>query len=248
MNNFIKKIVLFGIFILLLQTKAYALWNIDLETGYVFNDYNFARIPNEGGTKISLSQELNIDPAIFYRVKFDYCFRKNKKISLLIAPLSLDAEGRIDKNVSFNGVEFSSNTDLKAKYRFDSYRITYQYSFPKTRYFQLGIGFTGKIRDAAISLEGDRKKTQKTNTGFVPLFNFKIDYFINNLIKCVCEGDAAVSTYGRAEDILLALEYAVSDSVDIKVGYRILEGGADVDEVYNFALLHYVLGGLIYSF
>jgi hypothetical protein len=33
-----------------------------------------------------------------------------------------------------------------------------------------------------------------------------------------------------------------------KAGYRLLEGGADVDEVYNFALLHYISGGILITF
>jgi hypothetical protein len=34
----------------------------------------------------------------------------------------------------------------------------------------------------------------------------------------------------------------------VRVGYRLLEGGADVDEVYTFALLHYAVGGLALRF
>ena len=31
---------------------------------------------------------------------------------------------------------------------------------------------------------------------------------------------------------------------ELKGGYRVLEGGADVDDVYSFALLHYIAFGL----
>ena len=34
----------------------------------------------------------------------------------------------------------------------------------------------------------------------------------------------------------------------IRAGYRILEGGADNDEVYNFALFHYASMGISYAF
>jgi hypothetical protein len=48
--------------------------------------------------------------------------------------------------------------------------------------------------------------------------------------------------------MLLALLYNPSRNVASKVGYRIVEGGADVEEVYNFTLLHYLVGGVIISF
>ena len=38
---------------------------------------------------------------------------------------------------------------------------------------------------------------------------------------------------------MIAATYKFSDNFGIRAGYRILEGGADNDEVYNFALFHY---------
>ena len=32
--------------------------------------------------------------------------------------------------------------------------------------------------------------------------------------------------------------YAISDHWDVSVGYRTIEGGADVEQAYNFAWLH----------
>jgi len=40
----------------------------------------------------------------------------------------------------------------------------------------------------------------------------------------------------------------VSEKIGIRAGYRILEGGADNDEVYNFALLNYAAAGLEFRF
>jgi len=34
----------------------------------------------------------------------------------------------------------------------------------------------------------------------------------------------------------------------VSAGYRTVEGGADVDEVYNFAWLHYAVGSLAVTF
>ncbi|MFK7845351.1 MAG: hypothetical protein AB8G77_08625 [Rhodothermales bacterium] len=59
------------------------------------------------------------------------------------------------------------------------------------------------------------------------------------------DGDALAAPQGRAEDVLVALTFSATDQLDIKLGYRILEGGADNDEVYNFTLVNYASVGLI---
>ena len=42
--------------------------------------------------------------------------------------------------------------------------------------------------------------------------------------------------------------YRLSDRIGIRAGYRILEGGADNDEVYNFSLFNYASVGITYTF
>jgi len=61
-------------------------------------------------------------------------------------------------------------------------------------------------------------------------------------------GDALAAPQGRAEDVLIAMHYIVSDKIGIKAGYRILEGGADNDEVYNFSLFNYLATGVVIKF
>jgi hypothetical protein len=34
----------------------------------------------------------------------------------------------------------------------------------------------------------------------------------------------------------------------VKIGYRILEGGADNDKVHTFSLFHYTVAGLVMTF
>jgi len=38
--------------------------------------------------------------------------------------------------------------------------------------------------------------------------------------------------------------YDVSASTKVLAGYRVLEGGADNDEVYTFSLFHYAVAGI----
>ena len=91
----------------------------------------------------------------------------------------------------------------------------------------------------------DGTQSAKTDFGFVPLINFNLEWFPQEKYSFQLAGDALFSPYGqgRAEDVLLAFRYHWSRST-IKAGYRILEGGADVSEVYNFTLFHYAVIGI----
>jgi hypothetical protein len=62
------------------------------------------------------------------------------------------------------------------------------------------------------------------------------------------DGDALAAPQGRAEDVQIAVTYKVSENLQVRAGYRILEGGADNDGVYNFVLFHYASIGLSYTF
>jgi len=53
---------------------------------------------------------------------------------------------------------------------------------------------------------------------------------------------------GRLFDVALKLDYAVNDNWRLGGGYRMLEGGADTDEVYSFGWLHYAVLDVRYRF
>jgi hypothetical protein len=226
------------------QTK----WQVDLESGLAVSGYNTVRIPGNTGTKFSLSRDLDIDQTLFWRARFSRVFGEKHSLSLLVAPLNFNSEGRLEKELKFAGSEFAATTFLKAKYRFDSYRLTYRYDFYRHDRLRLGLGLTGKIRDAAISVEGGGRKAEKTNTGFVPLINFRAQWTISSRFGALLDGDALAAPQGRAEDVLIALTASPSRNLQFKIGYRLLEGGADNDEVYTFALVNYLVLGVVWRF
>ena len=236
--------VLAAILLLLGLPQASAEWSFDVESGGVFSGYNDVRIPNESGTKFSLSEDLETDADYFVRLRVTCSFNEKHHISALAAPLRLDASGQIDRPVRFNGVEFAANVPLKARYRFDSYRLTYRYDLYRKNSLRAGIGFTGKIRDASIRLEDAEKETENKNTGFVPLVNFRVEWTFAERFGALLEGDALAAPQGRAEDVLVALTYEPVERATVRLGYRLLEGGADVDKVYTFALIHYIAFGV----
>jgi len=239
-------ISLFSLFIF--ASLLHAQLKLDIETGGVFSGYNDARIPGDGGTLFSLSEELEIDPSVFFRVRAFYDFNPRHHLGVLIAPLSLNSTGHLDRDLIFEGETFPANTPLDATYRFNSYRLVYRYDFLLREKIELGIGFTAKIRDAEISVRGNGIESKKTNVGFVPIIHFRLLWNFYDKFGLLLDGDALAAPQGRAEDVLAALKYQVSDRIGLKLGYRILEGGADNDEVYNFALINYAVIGAIINF
>jgi hypothetical protein len=218
--------------------------SFDLETGAVGTGYNNVRIPGDQGTLFSLKNDLNSKTEFFYRVRVNYTIKSRHTFSLLYAPLETVSNGNLPYDTFFEGVSFPANTELKGTYKFNSYRLTYRYEIVKKPKFEFGLGFTAKIRDAKISLASAGLASEKANVGFVPIINFRMQWKLNEKFGVLLEGDALAAPQGRAEDVLIAATYRVSNHLGFKAGYRILEGGADNDVVYNFALFNYASVGL----
>ncbi len=228
-----------------ISVKAQA--QFDLESGLVFTGYNDVRIPGNQGTFFSLKDDLTANTEIFYRLRGGYTIKSRHTISVLYAPLKTKSEGNVANDIIFEGVLFPANTQLTGTYKFNSYRLTYRYKIVQKPRFEFGLGFTAKIRDAEIALSSPELTSEKTNIGFVPIINFMLSWQIDDKFGLLLDGDALAAPQGRAEDVLIAATCKLSDNFGVHAGYRILEGGADNDEVYGFALFNYASLGITYT-
>lgn len=223
-------------------------FELDLESGIAIVGYSDIQIPKSTGTLISFSEELETDPAFFIRGRFTYYFNKSNMLSILVAPLTLKAAGSVDREVVFEGESFAPNATLNTVYKFNSYRLTYEHFWFAGENLRLGLGVTAKIRDAAISIADSIKTSEKTDLGFVPLIKFSIVWRFVDPLALILDGDALAAPQGRAEDVALALRADVNDLISLKLGYRVLEGGSDVEEVYSFTWVNYFFGGVSVRF
>ena len=246
-NSIIQFSILIIAYLLFFLPSAKAQLSIDVEGGAVIAGYNDVRVPGDQGSLFSLTNDLNAKPNAFIRLRAGYTIKSRHTISVLYAPLTVKSDGSATFPIDFEGITFPANTPLDASYTFNSYRITYRYDIVKKPKFEFGLGFTAKIRDAEIALKGDGLSAKTTNVGFVPIINFRFNWKANEKLWILFEGDALAAPQGRAEDVLIAATYKLSDKVALKAGYRILEGGADNDEVYNFSLFNYAVLGLSIS-
>ncbi len=237
-------------FVFVFASYIEAKWFFNIESGLIFSGRNDVRIPGDTGTQFSLTNDLKTDSAPFVRLRLGYQFHARHTFSVLWAPLSLDAEGSVGREIQFFEEKFSPNVPLTAGYTFNSYRVRYRFTLVNRDKWRFGFGFTAKIRDAAVKVEGEGKSSEKTNVGFVPLLNVQFEWLLSDNWSLLLDGDAAAAPQGqgRAEDILIALLYRFNEMLTIRFGYRILEGGADVEETYNFALIHYIVVGTTFHF
>jgi hypothetical protein len=231
--------------LLIAHGPALAGLEAQIEGSVVVASRNDLRIPGKGGTKISLVNDLSTAAAPAFRFRLGYRIANRHLITALYAPLHLSATGSAAQDLQFAGGTFNAGTSLFAVYRFDSYRLTYRYSIFWRANLDIAAGFTGKIRDAETSLYGGGQVRRKTNTGFVPLLNLHIAWRPGGgAFGVVLDVDALAAPQGRAEDVLLAATWTFRKGLELRVGYRMVEGGADNDEVYSFAWLHYGVIGL----
>ena len=215
---------------------------VDLEVGGVGAGSNDVRIPGQGGTRFSLTDDLSTAPGPYTRVRAGVDLGRHQ-VNALYAPLRLDADGVAPGALTFDDATFAAGTPLRARYRFDSYRLGYRYAVVQREGLTVSLGATAKIRDAAISVCAATCAT-RSDTGFAPLASAQVDWRVAGPFGLLLDVEGLAGGPGRAADVLLAATWRASEQVTARLGARVVEGGADTDDVYNFALLAFVGAGL----
>jgi hypothetical protein len=210
---------------------------IVLEAAGVWSTRNDVRIPPEGGTEFSIVDLIGSGPAGAARLETTIELSERHGLRLTYAPLRISGTGVPATSIVFAGGLFSS-VPTEAKYQFDSYRATYRYRFYKGETWSWRVGFTGFVRDARIALEQPGTSAEDTDVGFVPLGHLSGEARLAERWGLLLELDGSAAPQGRAFDALAAVEYRPAPRWTIAAGYRTIEGGADVDEVYTFAWLN----------
>lgn len=218
---------------------------VELEGGPAWQSYNDVEIPNDGSaTRFSLDELAGDGPWAAGRLYVTWNLVERHGLRLLVAPFSVTGSGTPDGDVDFAGARYVGGTPLDATYTFNSYRLTYRYRFRRSERWTAWVGLTAKIRDATVALEQGSTASRKDDLGFVPLLHFASDWQLASGWSVDLDIDALAGGPGRAVDAALELERDLGDGWSAQVGYRTVEGGADVPEVYTFAWLHYAVASL----
>lgn len=223
-------------------------FSIEIEAGPVWQSRNNVRIPNDTGTKFSMRGVQGNGPFAAGRVYFDYAFKPKHEVRLLAAPLSVTTTGPLSATTSFAGKTFAAEPPVEGTYQFNSFRVTYRYRVYEGDRWTWKIGATGKIRDAKIQLRQGIVSAADENIGFVPLIHVDGEYRWNQKWRFNLNMDGLAAKQGRAFDVALKVKYDLAKYCTLSAGYRMLEGGADVKDVYAFAWLHYAVASLAIRF
>ena len=252
MNQLISKLFLQYISWVLLiylnsNLSANAQAFINLESGAFFTNINDIRNGNNG-TLISLKNDFQTPVSPFLRLRAGYLSNGKNHFSLLYAPLKILETGTLEKDILVDGKNFKANIPIEVVYKFNSYRLTYNRRIISNNKFKFGLGLSAKIRDAGTSLKNKELISENFSIGFVPLINVLANWDISQKVGVEFFGEGIIASKGRAIDLCLSGKYNFTKNLQGNIGYRLLEGGADGTNRYNFIQLHFAFASLNFSF
>jgi hypothetical protein len=217
--------------------------DVEIEANIAFPIYNDVGVPGDSD-RFSIVDGWTYRAAISPRVRIGYWIGDRHEISAMAALLRLNGYGLIGQDVTFDGREYGGRHNAEAFYRFDSYRLGYRYFVADTENLSWTIGATAKVRSAVIRLTQHGQSRETTDLGVVPLLSTRLTFGVHPVADFVIDAEGLIGPQGRAIDALLALDVATRENMLVRIGVRLLEGGADVDQVYNFAAVGYGVVGI----
>ena len=219
---------------------------VNLESGAFFTNINDIRY-GSNGTLFSLKNDFQTPVSPFLRLRIGFLTDEKNHFSILYAPLKIVETATLANDILFDGNNFKANMPIEAVYMFNSYRFTYNRRIISKDNFNFGLGLSAKIRDAGVSLKNSELFKENFNVGFAPLINLIANWDISQKMGVNFFGEGIAASKGRAIDISLSGRYTFSESLQGNFGYRLLEGGANGTERYNFIQLHFIFASLNYS-
>jgi hypothetical protein len=118
-------------------------FSLDVETGYVFTSLNDSRSPNTTGSLVSLTRDLEDAPRSFLPPSMGRSPRATPRFARVVRAIGDPRPRNLDPRREYEGTLFPAGTPVFAYYRFDSYRLTYRYSFVR----RAGLEMMGGSRE-----------------------------------------------------------------------------------------------------
>jgi hypothetical protein len=231
------------------QDVGWERFSAELEIGPAWQSRNDVQIPNtQEGTRFSLVDLVGHGPWPAGRLYLTWNISERHSLRALLAPLSYTDPGIFDEPIDFAGETFEPGVPTDATYKFNSWLLGYRFRLLRSDHFRWWIGFTAKIRDAKIRLEQPGTAAEDTDVGFVPLLNLGLEYRFAGSWFALLDVDGLAGGPGRAIDGAVKIGYDLSRRWSFAAGYRAVEGGVDIEEVYNFAWFNYALASASFRF
>jgi hypothetical protein len=221
---------------------------VEVEGGGTWLARNDVQIPNEDGTRFSLVDVIGTGPSGLLRIEGAWNIAERHSVRLVYAPIRVEGAGTSDRNLVFAGELFVAHQPLDATYQFTSYRATYRYRIFRGDTWTWRLGATAFVRDARVALSQAGLTAEDTDVGVVPLGHLNGEARLGHRWRLVLDLDVTAAPQGRAIDFGGRLQYALTDRWALGLGYRTIEGGADVTQVFNFAWLNAAVASVALRF
>jgi len=227
--------------------RAFEAPALTVEVGAAWQLRNTAQVSNEPpNTRFSIEKLTGDGPYPAGRLVFDWPLAEKHRLRFIYAPLEVDEAGTTTEPIVFRGTTFDPGP-INVTYRFDSYRASYRYVFHDSERWTWSAGATLNVRDAEIRLKQGSLARAKTNTGLVPLLALEGVWRFAPRWSGLLDFEGLAAPQGRAIDTALKVVYDLTPRISLAGGYRILDGGADNDDLYTFARFDSALLGLTWS-
>jgi len=222
--------------------------SLEVEGGILLPGYIDVRIPGDTGDAFSMTDDLSAESTGYWRLRAGVRIRERHRLVFEAAPVTVESSGTIGRDIDFAGKTFLSGTPLGGKYQFNTYRLAYRYDLRTDADSRSAIGGTVLVRDAVIRLVGGGQVAEDPNVGVVPLLGFEYERRIRGPWWFAVDGNALAAPQGRAEDVFVGARWSPDEKRRVSLGYRIIEGGADNEEVYTFALFSHLAVAVAFRF
>jgi hypothetical protein len=205
----------------------------------VWQQRNDVRIPPLGGSDFSIVELIGSASTAAWRTELTVDLTARQELRFVYAPLRITGRGTPAAPISFAGGLFQPfATD--AEYQFSSYRGTWRFRVFQGDTWTWRVGVTGFVRDARIALAQTGVAAEDTDVGLVPLAHVAASAKLSERWHLAFELDGTAAPQGRAFDVATSVNYRPLPRWTLAIGYRTIEGGADVDSVYTFAWINAV--------
>jgi hypothetical protein len=221
---------------------------VEVEGGGTWVARNDVQIPNEEGSRFSLVDVIGAGPSGLLRLEGAWNIAERHSVRLVYAPVRVEGTGTSGGDLLFAGELFVADQPLDATYQFNSYRATYRYRIFHGDTWTWRLGATAFVRDARVALSQAGLEAEDTDVGIVPLGHLNGEARLGDRWRLVLDLDITAAPQGRAIDFGGRLQYALTDRWALGLGYRTIEGGADVTQVFNFAWLNAAVVNLALRF
>lgn len=216
---------------------------LEVEGAAAWQTRNDFAVPGGSGTRVALDRPAS-DPVAAGRVTLILDLGERWAVRALAAPLRLRTTFVPAGAIRFQDATFAAGVPVEHEYVFNSYRLSLFRRFRAGAAAEFRLGLTAKVRDAKLELAAGQLARGESDLGVVPLIYGGVRVALAPRLVADVDLDALGAPQGYAIDGTVRLVRSLGPALAAFAGYRLLDGGADVDRVYSFATFHYAVAGI----